>query len=65
MKLHDHRLTVDCKYTGNKSAGRMPLDWETRVKISLGTARAIAHLHTEGGGKFIHGNIKSNNILLS
>uniref|UniRef100_A0ACD5T9X3 Uncharacterized protein n=1 Tax=Avena sativa TaxID=4498 RepID=A0ACD5T9X3_AVESA len=50
---------------GNKSAGRTPLDWETRVKISLGAARAIAHLHTEGGGKFTHGNIKSNNILLS
>ncbi|XP_047095306.1 probable inactive receptor kinase At5g58300 [Lolium rigidum] len=50
---------------GNKSAGRAPLDWETRVRISLGAARAIAHLHIEGGGKFIHGNIKSNNILLS
>uniref|UniRef100_A0ACD5U2U0 Uncharacterized protein n=1 Tax=Avena sativa TaxID=4498 RepID=A0ACD5U2U0_AVESA len=48
---------------GNKSAGRAPLDWETRVRISLGAARAIAHLHTEGG-KFTHGNIKSNNILL-
>lgn len=50
---------------GNKSAGRTPLDWESRVRISLGAARAIAHLHTEGGGKFTHGNIKSNNILLS
>ncbi|XP_037419200.1 probable inactive receptor kinase At5g58300 [Triticum dicoccoides] len=50
---------------GNKSAGRAPLDWETRVKISLGAARAIAHLHTGAGGKFIHGNIKSNNIILS
>ncbi|CAM0954985.1 unnamed protein product [Alopecurus aequalis] len=50
---------------GNKSAGRTPLDWETRVRISLGAARAIAHLHAEGGAKFTHGNIKSNNILLS
>ncbi|KAL5227276.1 hypothetical protein ABZP36_015541 [Zizania latifolia] len=50
---------------GNKAAGRAPLDWETRVKISLGVARGIAHLHAEGGGKFIHGNLKSSNILLS
>ena len=64
-QLHDHGFNVDCKHTGNKIAGRTPLDWETRVRISLGAARAIAHLHTEGGGKFIHGNIKSNNILLS
>uniref|UniRef100_A0A0D9YGK2 Protein kinase domain-containing protein n=1 Tax=Oryza glumipatula TaxID=40148 RepID=A0A0D9YGK2_9ORYZ len=50
---------------GNKATGKAPLDWETRVKISLGVARGIAHLHAEGGGKFIHGNLKSSNILLS
>jgi serine/threonine protein kinase len=41
------------------------LEWETRVKISLDVARGIAHLHAEGGGKFIHGNIKASNVLLS
>ncbi|CAD6271793.1 unnamed protein product [Miscanthus lutarioriparius] len=50
---------------GNKAAGRTPLDWETRVKIALGAARGMAYLHAEGGGKFIHGNIKSSNILIS
>ncbi|BAF17768.1 probable inactive receptor kinase At5g58300 precursor [Oryza sativa Japonica Group] len=50
---------------GNRTAGRTTLDWATRVKISLEAARGIAHLHAEGGGKFIHGNIKSSNILLS
>ncbi|KAF8716840.1 hypothetical protein HU200_025938 [Digitaria exilis] len=50
---------------GNKSSGRAPLDWETRVKVSLDVARGIAHLHAEGGGKFIHGNIKASNVLLS
>lgn len=59
------RLTIYFKYSGNKAAGRNPLDWETRVKIALGTARGMAHLHAEGGGKFIHGNIKSSNILIS
>ncbi|KAK4771252.1 hypothetical protein SAY87_031784 [Trapa incisa] len=41
-----------------------PLDWGSRVKICLGVAKGVAHIHS-GGGKFIHGNIKSSNILLS
>lgn len=35
------------------------------MKISLGTARGIAHIHSEGGGKYSHGNIKSSNVLLT
>ncbi|RWW30262.1 hypothetical protein GW17_00005173 [Ensete ventricosum] len=50
---------------GGKGAGRTPLDWDKRVKISLDVARGIAHLHAQGGGKFIHGNIKSSNVLLT
>ncbi|KAK4483048.1 hypothetical protein RD792_010224, partial [Penstemon davidsonii] len=50
---------------GNRTSGRTPLDWETRVKISLGAARGIAHVHSVGGSKFSHGNIKSSNILLN
>ncbi|CAO2820800.1 unnamed protein product [Amaranthus hypochondriacus] len=45
--------------------GKTPLDWSARVKIALGAARGILHIHSEGGGKFIHGNIKSSNVLLS
>ncbi|XP_074573506.1 putative inactive receptor kinase At5g58300 [Curcuma longa] len=40
------------------------LDWDSRVKIILGTAYGIAHIHSESGGKLAHGNIKSTNILL-
>ncbi|KAI8573547.1 hypothetical protein RHMOL_Rhmol01G0286000 [Rhododendron molle] len=51
---------------GNRDdAGRTPVDWESRFKISLGTAKGIAHIHSVGGPKFTHGNIKSTNILLS
>ncbi|KAL5582811.1 hypothetical protein UlMin_015253 [Ulmus minor] len=49
----------------NRGAGRTPLDWESRVKIALGTARGIAHIHSVGGPKFTHGNIKSSNVLLN
>ncbi|CAA7389217.1 unnamed protein product [Spirodela intermedia] len=52
---------------GNRNTGgsRTPLDWDSRVKILLGAARGLAHIHSEGGGKLTHGNIKSSNILLS
>ncbi|KAK6155610.1 hypothetical protein DH2020_009858 [Rehmannia glutinosa] len=42
-----------------------PLDWETRVKIAIGAARGIAHIHSQIGGKLVHGNIKASNIFLN
>lgn len=43
----------------------VPLDWETRLNIGIGVARGIAHIHTQCGGKLVHGNIKSSNIFLN
>ncbi|KAL6657351.1 hypothetical protein ACP70R_005131 [Stipagrostis hirtigluma subsp. patula] len=43
---------------------KTPLDWNSRVKIILGTAYGIAHIHAEGGAKLTHGNVKSTNVLL-
>jgi len=51
--------------TGNRGAGRTPLDWDSRVKILHGAAKGIAFIHSEGGPKFTHGNIKSNNVLIT
>ncbi|CDP06375.1 unnamed protein product [Coffea canephora] len=52
---------------GNRSEpdGRRRLDWKSRVKISLGAARGIAHIHCVAGRKLSHGNIKSSNVLLT
>ncbi|GAB2300788.1 hypothetical protein Dimus_034824 [Dionaea muscipula] len=50
---------------GSKDSERISLDWEARMKIMLGSARGIAHIHSMGGGKSAHGNIKSSNVLLS
>ncbi|MCL7037882.1 hypothetical protein MKW94_014200 [Papaver nudicaule] len=47
---------------GSRGSGRTPLDWGHRMKIALGTARGLSHLHVSG--KVPHGNIKSSNILL-
>lgn len=49
---------------GNRDVGGAALDWDSRLNIALGAARGLAHIHSEGGAKFIHGNIKSSNILL-
>ncbi|KAJ8500421.1 hypothetical protein OPV22_010973 [Ensete ventricosum] len=50
---------------GNRGTDRPALDWVSRVKIILGTAYGIAHIHSKGGAKLTHGNIKSSNILLN
>lgn len=47
---------------GSRGSGRTPLDWDGRMRIALGAARGIAHLHVSG--KVVHGNIKSSNVLL-
>ncbi|KAM1232229.1 hypothetical protein ACFX13_042810 [Malus domestica] len=48
-----------------RGEGRIPLNWETRLKISIGAARGIAHIHTQNAGKLVHGNIKASNIFLN
>lgn len=50
--LHDNR-------------GRTSLDWDTRLRISLGVAKGISHIHSSCGAKFVHGNIKASNVLLT
>lgn len=53
------------KFSGKRGEDKTPLSWETRVKIAVGTARGIARIHLENGGKLVHGNIKSSNIFLN
>lgn len=50
---------------GKRGEDRVPLSWETRVRIAVGAARGIAQIHVENGGKLVHGNIKSSNIFLN
>ncbi|KAG9135722.1 hypothetical protein Leryth_002449 [Lithospermum erythrorhizon] len=49
---------------GNKGASRTPLNWETRAGITLGAARGISYIHSQGTS-VSHGNIKSSNVLLT
>ncbi|KZV36450.1 Leucine-rich repeat protein kinase family protein [Dorcoceras hygrometricum] len=49
----------------NRGEKRVPLDWEIRLQIATGAARGIAYIHSQSGGKFVHGDIKASNIFLN
>ncbi|XP_021627624.1 proline-rich receptor-like protein kinase PERK1 isoform X2 [Manihot esculenta] len=42
----------------------VPIDWPTRMKIALDTAKGLAYLHEDCTPRIIHRNIKSENILI-
>lgn len=53
-----------CLITGNRGAGRTPLNWDVRSRIALGAARGLEYLHSQGATTS-HGNVKASNILLT
>ncbi|WCJ33874.1 Protein kinase superfamily protein [Euphorbia peplus] len=44
--------------------GRPVMDWSTRIKIALGSAKGLAYLHEDCHPRIIHRDIKTANILL-
>ncbi|CAI8600317.1 unnamed protein product [Vicia faba] len=44
--------------------GRPVMDWGTRLKIALGSAKGLAYLHEDCHPRIIHRDIKGANILL-
>ncbi|KAG7541728.1 Leucine-rich repeat [Arabidopsis thaliana x Arabidopsis arenosa] len=67
LMVYDYfsRGSVASLLHGNRGENRIPLDWETRMKIAIGAAKGIARIHKENNGKLVHGNIKSSNIFLN
>ncbi|PIN18998.1 Serine/threonine protein kinase [Handroanthus impetiginosus] len=67
VMLYDYCMkgSVYALLHGPTDESRAHVDLETRVKIAIGAARGIAEIHTQNGGKLVHGNIKSSNIFLS
>ncbi|KAL5537764.1 hypothetical protein UlMin_043890 [Ulmus minor] len=50
---------------GKRGEGRIPVDWECRLRIAVGAARGVAHIHEQNSGTLFHGNIKASNIFLN
>ncbi|CAA2986468.1 probable inactive receptor kinase At4g23740 [Olea europaea subsp. europaea] len=70
----DHKLVVYDYYGagsassmlhGKIGANKISLDWESRLRIAVGAARGIAHIHTKVGQNLVHGNVKASNIFLT
>ncbi|KAK4431370.1 putative inactive receptor kinase [Sesamum alatum] len=57
--------SVSALLHGKRGSGRRPLDWKARLRIAVGAARGLAHIHKQDGGKFLHGNIRTSNIFLN
>ncbi|PIN18396.1 Non-specific serine/threonine protein kinase [Handroanthus impetiginosus] len=66
LLLYDyHQDSVSTLLHGKLDTARIPLDWESRLRIAVGAARGIAHIHRQDGRKLVHGNITSSNIFLN
>ncbi|CAL2260467.1 unnamed protein product [Prunus armeniaca] len=57
--------SVSALLHGRRGEDRVPLDWDTRLRIAIGAAKGIAHIHTQNGGKLVHGNVKASNIFVN
>ncbi|KAK4431644.1 putative inactive receptor kinase [Sesamum alatum] len=67
LMLYDYYIdgSVHALLHGQTGQKKSPVDWETRRRIAIGAAKGISAIHTQNGGKLVHGNIKASNIFLN
>ncbi|ERN12904.1 hypothetical protein AMTR_s00050p00189240 [Amborella trichopoda] len=58
-----HNGSVESHLNGPQDK-RSQLDWDARMKIALGAARALAYLHEDSNPRVIHRDFKASNVLL-
>lgn len=50
--------------TENRGPARVPLGWQTRLKLAQDAAHGLAYLHGVSGGNISHRHLTSSNILV-
>jgi serine/threonine protein kinase len=45
-------------------APKFRMGWDNRIRISLGVAQGLAHLHHDHAHRVLHRDLKSSNVLL-
>ncbi|CAM0882364.1 unnamed protein product [Alopecurus aequalis] len=48
----------------NRGPARVPLDWQTRLKLAQDAAQGLAYLHGTSGSRHSHRHLTSSNILI-
>ncbi|XP_047059915.1 probable leucine-rich repeat receptor-like protein kinase At1g68400 [Lolium rigidum] len=48
----------------NRGPARVPLDWQTRLKLAQDAAQGLAYLHGASGSRLSHRHLTSSNILI-
>nr|XP_025656706.1 probable inactive receptor kinase At5g53320 isoform X2 [Arachis hypogaea] len=65
IKSYDQSYPDRKRFMGTTKDRENPLDWDSRMKILLGVAKGLAHIHSLDGGNYVHGNIRSSNVLVT
>lgn len=59
-----HKIGALLDWAENRGPARVPLGWQTRLKLAQDAAHGLAYLHGVSGGNLSHRHLTSSNILI-